>query len=89
MKAFVSVIGMDKRGIIKDVSTVLSNRDVNIININQSIVEGYFTMVMFVDLEALDCDFESLKSELSQLGKDINMKIRIQHEDIFHAMHKI
>lgn len=89
MNAFVSVLGMDKKGIIKDVSGILSDTSINILDINQSIVQGYFTMVMFVDLTDMTIELNMLKKALDEIADKLQLKIKVQHEDIFNAMHKI
>jgi ACT domain-containing protein len=89
MNAYVSVIGMDKKGIIKEVTTVLSDNEVNILDINQTIVQGCFTMVMFVDLTDMMIDLTALKTKLLIPAKAFDLTIKVQHEAIFSAMHKI
>jgi len=89
MNAFVSVLGMDKKGIIKEVSSILSDTSINILDINQSIVQGYFTMVMFVDLSDMTIELTLLKKALNEIADKLQLKIKVQHEDIFNAMHKI
>ena len=89
MNAYVSVLGMDKKGIIKEVTSILSDHEINILDINQTIVQGYFTMVMFVDLTDMKTDIAGLRKKLSLLGKSLDLNIKVQHEDIFSAMHKI
>lgn len=89
MKAFVTVIGQDKIGIIHGVTTVLSENKVNILDINQTILHDFFTMVMFVELSKTEIDFSMLKDKLEIKAKELDVKIRIQHEDIFNSMHKI
>ncbi len=89
MNAYVSVIGMDKKGIIKAVATVLSDLGANILDINQTIVKGCFTMVMFVDLTDLTTDLAGLKLALSVPSTELDVKIKVQHEAIFSAMHTI
>jgi len=89
MNAFVSVLGMDKKGIIKEVSSILSDTSINILDINQSIVQGYFTMVMFVDLSDMTIELTLLKKALNEIADKLSLKIKVQHEDIFNAMHKI
>jgi len=89
MKAFVSVLGMDKKGIIKEVASVLSEKDINILDINQTIVDNYFTMVMHVDLSDITIELGALKSALNKTGEQLHLKIRVQHEAIFTAMHTI
>lgn len=89
MNAYVSVIGMDKKGIIKAVSTVLSDHGANILDINQTILQGCFTMVMFVDLTDLDTDIAGLKELLSVPARELELRIKVQHEDIFASMHTV
>ena len=89
MNAFVSVLGMDKKGIIKEVSGILSDTSINILDINQSIVQGYFTMVMCVDLTDMTIELNMLKKALNEIADKLQLKIKVQHEDIFNAMHKI
>lgn len=89
MNAYVSVIGMDKKGIIKEVTTVLSDHEVNILDINQTIVQGCFTMVMFVDLTDMTIDLATLKGKLSIPAEKLDLRIKVQHEAIFSAMHTI
>ncbi len=89
MRAVVSVIGKDKKGIIARVSTFLSEAGANIEDISQSIMQDYFAMIMLVDVSALSVDFSALASQLEALGESIGTAIKIQHEDIFNAMHKL
>ena len=89
MKAIVTVIGKDKSGIIAKVSTKLADNDINIEDISQTIMQGFFTMVMLVDIEKSTKDLADLSDALKVLGKDLGVEIRIQHEDIFNSMHKI
>lgn len=89
MKAFVTVLGKDKVGIIYEVTSVLSKNNVNILDINQTLIEDYFTMVMFVDLSKMQIDFKELKDKLETKAQEIGVSIKIQREDIFSSMHKI
>lgn len=88
MKAIVSVIGKDKRGIIANVSRVLFEQDINIEDISQTIMQDYFTMIMMVSISA-NSDVTKLSEILNKLGKDLGVVIRVQHEDIFDSMHKL
>lgn len=88
-KAIVTVIGKDKVGIIAAVSTKLSQSGVNILDISQTVLQDFFTMVMLVDVGVSDVPFEEIKRQLAQVGEQISMSIRIQHEDIFDAMHRV
>lgn len=88
MKAIVTVIGKDKVGIISKVTGFLSERGVNVEDISQTILRDYFAMFMLV--ETFDKQIVAqLSGELEELGKQIGVNIRIQHEDIFNAMHRI
>ena len=89
MKAVVTVTGTDRKGIIAQVSAFLSAKDINILDISQTIMGDQFAMVMLVD--ATDCkeDFASLSAEAAEVGKKIGMTVRLQHEDIFNAMHTV
>lgn len=89
MKAILTVIGKDKSGIIAKVSTCLAENDVNIEDISQTIVQGNFTMLMLCDLEKSKLSLTALGERLKTLGEEIGVSIRVQHEDIFNAMHKI
>jgi ACT domain-containing protein len=89
MKAIVTVIGKDRVGIIAAVCTLLSQYDVNILNISQSILQEYFVMVMLVDLSACTSSVVELGELLDQVGQERGLSIRIQREDLFNAMHRI
>lgn len=89
MRAFVTVIGEDKVGIIYNVTGVLQEAKVNVLDINQTLLQNYFTMIMLVDLAKMEIDFAELKKRLDNLGEKFNLKIKLQHEDIFNSMHKI
>ena len=89
MRAIVSVIGKDKKGIIARVSTALYNNDINILDISQTIMQNeYFTMVMMVELPNGQT-IEEINAPLQLIAKDLGVEIRIQHEDIFNSMHKM
>ncbi|MEA4828009.1 MAG: ACT domain-containing protein [Clostridium sp.] len=89
MKSIITVIGKDKTGIIAAVSKVLADSNVNILDISQTILQDYFTMIMLVDLSKSSKSFKDLKEVLDSLGKELDLSIRIQHEEIFDAMHNI
>lgn len=89
MRAFVTVIGGDKVGIIHGVTTVFKETNVNVLDMNQTIMGGVFTMIVLVDLEKMNTDFQGLKNELEEAGQQLGVSIRIQREDIFNSMHKI
>lgn len=89
MKAIVSVIGKDKKGIIARVSGELFDMNINIEDISQTILQDYFTMIMAVDLKDCALTFEQTSNRLAELGKKTSVEIRIQSQQIFDAMHKI
>lgn len=88
-KAVVSVLGLDRKGIIARVSNVLYNNDANILDISQTIVSGYFTMVLVADISSEGCRFENLSDELSALGDEMGVQIRTQRSEIFDSMYRI
>ena len=89
MKAIVTVVGKDRVGIIAGVCTVLAKFNVNVLDINQTVMQGYFTMMMATDVSQANVPVAQLATELEQIGKDMGLSIRIQREDIFEAMHRI
>ena len=89
MKAIVTVVGKDRVGIIAGVCTALANFNVNVLDISQTVMQGYFTMMMATDVSASTIPMAQLAAELEQIGKDMGLSIRIQREDIFEAMHRI
>lgn len=88
-KAVVTVLGFDRKGIIAKVSTVLFERGVNILDISQTVLDGYFNMVMLVDISEPTCSFTQLCDDLNALGQAQGLQIRIQKSEIFEAMHHI
>lgn len=88
-KAIISVLGKDRVGIISSVSSVLSENNVNILDISQTILQGMFTMMMLVDVANSKVNFDDLADVLSNEGERLGVEIRIQLEDIFQAMHRI
>ena len=89
MKAVVTVVGKDQVGIIAAVCVHLASFNVNVLDISQTVMQGYFTMMMVVDLSACTTSFDQLSERLGAFGEGRGLAIRIQREDIFDAMHKI
>ncbi len=89
MRAIVTVIGKDQVGIIADVCSLLASKGVNILDISQTILQEYFTMIMLVDLAGCSIAFDVLSGQLGESGQVRGLSIRIQREDIFEAMHRI
>jgi len=89
VKAIITVVGKDKVGIIYHVTKILAQNDVNVEDISQTILQGYFTMMMLVNLSNLNCDFNNLKDQLESLEKEIGLSVKIQREEIFNYMHNV
>ncbi len=89
MKAIVTVLGKDTVGIIAAICALLSQHNVNVLDISQTILQDYFTMVMMVDLSDCASSFAELAADLEAAGTERGLSIRIQREDIFNAMHRI
>ena len=88
-KAVITVLGHDKVGIIARVCTFLSEANVNILDISQTIVGGYFDMVMVVDITEMAQDFDKVADGLASIGEEMGLVIKMQHTEIFDAMHRI
>jgi ACT domain-containing protein len=88
-RVVITVVGKDKVGIIAGVSNILAEENVNILDISQTILQEFFTMIMLVDIANSKSDFSTLKEKLASKGKEIGVKISAQHEDIFSFMHRI
>ena len=89
MKAIVTVVGKDRIGIIANVCTLLAHYQVNILAISQTVMQGYFTMMMAVDTAKSEIPFAELAKKLDAKGEEMGMSIRLQREDIFEAMHRV
>ena len=88
-KALISVTGLDTTGIIASVATRLSEMNINILDITQTILDGYFTMMMIVDLDGANLDSEEINRRLQPVRDEKKMTIHMQRMDIFDAMHRI
>jgi len=89
MNCIITVLGKDKVGIIAKVCIFLSENGINILDISQTIVKGYFNMLMIVDTEKSKIDFEEIAKGLNEVGKELEVEIKIQQEAIFDCMHRI
>jgi len=85
----VTVVGKDKVGIIAGVANVLADVNANILDISQTILQEFFTMIMIVDIGQSTVDFNTVKEKLTAKGQEIGVKISAQHEDVFQFMHRI
>lgn len=88
-KAVVTVLGQDKVGITAKICGVLAETNINILDISQTIVGGYFNMVMVVDITEAKDTFDETAEKLYAVVEELGMKIKIQHTEIFDAMHRI
>ena len=88
-KALISVTGLDTTGIIARVATKLADMNINILDITQTILDGYFTMMMVVDLDGAQLGFADIDKELQTVRDELKMSIHMQRMDIFDAMHRI
>ncbi|MBU3839557.1 MAG: ACT domain-containing protein [Candidatus Ruminococcus intestinipullorum] len=88
-KSIVTVVGKDTVGIIGKVCTYLAENNINILDISQTIVQGYFNMMMIVDTAGMEKDFKLICDELKVLGDDIGVRIQCQKEEIFEKMHRL
>ncbi|HIX25698.1 MAG TPA: ACT domain-containing protein [Candidatus Lachnoclostridium avicola] len=88
-KAIITVVGKDTVGIIAKVCTFLADNHVNILDISQTIVQGYFNMMMIVDITEVEDRFGAMVEEIEKLGDSIGVKIKCQKEEIFTSMHRI
>ena len=88
-KGIITVVGKDQVGIIAKVCTFLAEKQINILDISQTIIQGYFNMMMIVELTSVIDEFGSVCDELNNLGAEIGVNIKLQHEDIFNKMPRI
>ena len=89
MRAIVTVVGKDQVGIIAGVCNTLANEKINVLDISQTILDGYFTMIMMVDISGNTVTFAELAKKMEEAGNARNLSIRVQREDIFEAMHRV
>ena len=88
-KIIITVVGKDTVGIIAKVCTYLADSGINILDISQTIVSGYFNMMMIASMEGTSKDFNTVADDLEKLGEDIGVVIKCQREEIFDSMHRI
>ena len=89
MKAVVTVVGKDRVGIIAAVCTDLAALNVNVLDIRQTVMQGYFTMMMVVEVTESTLPVAELAQRLEEKGKEMNLSVRLQREEIFQAMHRV
>ena len=88
-KIIITVLGKDTVGIIAKVCTYLAESNINILDINQTIVQDYFNMMMIADMSGTDKPLEEVMADLDRIGAEIGVNIRVQREEIFTSMHRI
>ena len=89
MKSILKFIGKDQVGIIAGVSNKLKELNINILNVTQTIMDDYFTMIMMLDLKETNASFEEIKKGLADTGKELKVDVKIQREEIFNSMHSL
>ncbi|MDI9584454.1 MAG: ACT domain-containing protein [Acidobacteriota bacterium] len=89
MKVVITVLGKDRVGIIARVSTALAESNVNILDISQTILQDYFTMLMLAEILDENLSVEALGQRLDDVGRDLGVQVRVQAEAIFSAMHRV
>lgn len=89
MKAILTVIGRDKVGIVAGVSNELLRLNINILDVNQTIMDKYFTMIMMLDLKDSNSNFDIIKGSLVSKGEELGVEVKIQREEIFNSMHTL
>ncbi|HIW18025.1 ACT domain-containing protein [Faecalicoccus acidiformans] len=89
MKAIITVIGKDKVGILAMIANECAKENINILDVSQTIVDGFFTMTMSVDIQGMDTALSIFSDRMDGLGKEKGLVIRVMHQDIFDSMHKI
>ena len=86
---FITVIGEDKKGIVARISMLLYEFGINIEDINQRIMDKYFVMTMLVDMKESNESMEKIRERLKVIGRELQLEIQIQHENIFKMMHRV
>ena len=89
MQVVLIIVGKDKVGITAKVTNALAEMNINIININQNIMQGFFNMVLIADMEGANVTLAEARQRMVQLGEEIGVEIRLQSAEIFAAMHRI
>ena len=89
MKAIIAVIGRDQVGILAKIAAVCAENSANVIDVNQTVMQDYFTMTMLVEIDKLACGFGEFSEKVVVAGQSIEMKVHVMHEDIFNSMHRI
>ncbi len=86
---FLTVVGKDRKGIIARISNVLYENNINIEDVEMKVMEGYFVMSMFVDVSESKAGMDELRAQMEKVEKEMNLKIQLQHEEVFKSMHRV
>ncbi len=89
MKVVITVLGRDRVGIIARVTACLADNNVNILDISQTILQGYFTMIMLAEILEGGPEIPELSARLERVGEELGVQVRVQHEGVFTAMHRV
>ncbi len=89
MNSVVTVVGKDTVGIISTISGVMADHKINILDISQTIMNGFFTMIMVVDISVATKEIKDIRDILNKSGEKLGVSVTIQHEQVFQAMHRI
>jgi len=86
---FVTVIGEDQKGIIARMATSVYEKGINIEDISQKVIEGYFVMSMLIDIKGSDYSLKEIEEDLQNIGEEMGLRVQLQHEEIFKSMHRV
>jgi len=89
MNAILAVIGQDQTGILAKIAVVCTECNANIIDVNQTVMQDYFAMLMLTEIDSLNCDFNDFSAKVHKAGEEVGMSVHVMHEDIFNSMHRI
>ncbi len=89
MRAVITVVGKDTVGILAKVSSLCAEKNVNILDVTQTVMQDLFCMIMLCDINDMSCEFADLVSCANEIGKESNLSLHVMHEDIFNSMHRI
>ena len=89
MKAVITVVGKDTLGIVAGISTACFEYGANIVDIKQKVMREFFTMILIVELDALNISFSDFADKMAEKGKEMCLEVKVMHEDIFNSMHRI
>ena len=89
MNAIIAVIGHDQVGILAKISVVCAENNANIIDVNQTVMQNYFAMIMLTEIGSLSCGFVEFTKKVAAAGEELGMTVHVMHEDIFNSMHRV